>query len=252
MNQHNIIEVTDLVKKYADFTAVNKISFQVKKGEIFGLLGPNGAGKSTTIEIMETLKNKTSGQVIINGLNIETNALDIKKIIGIQLQAASFYPNLNLQELLQMFAGLYQVEIDVFEMLSMVDLLDKKKSKFKELSGGQKQRFSIATTLINKPIIIFLDEPTTGLDPTARRNLWALLKKINNAGNTIIITTHYMDEADYLCDRIAIIDCGKIITVDTPTNLKNNLVASGFKKETTLIQANLEDVFINLTNKSLA
>ena len=252
MNQNNIIEVTDLVKKYADFTAVNKISFQVKKGEIFGLLGPNGAGKSTTIEIMETLKIKTSGQVIINGLNIETNAQDIKKIIGIQLQTASFYPNLNLQELLQMFAGLYQVDVDIVKMLTMVDLLDKKKAKFKELSGGQKQRFSIATTLINKPIIIFLDEPTTGLDPTARRNLWALLKKINNDGNTIIITTHYMDEADYLCDRIAIIDSGEIITVDTPTNLKNNLVASGFKKETTLIQANLEDVFIHLTNKSLA
>ena len=247
----NIIEVKNLVKKYGDFEAVKGISFEVKKGEIFGLLGPNGAGKSTTIEIMETLKTKTSGEVFIDGMNVETDSQEIKKIIGIQLQSSGYYPNLNLKEILEMFAGLYQIEIDTNEMLEMVNLSDKKKATFKNLSGGQKQRFSIATTLINRPKIIFLDEPTTGLDPSARRSLWALLKQINEKGNTIIITTHYMDEADYLCNRIGIIDEGKIITIDTPDNLKNKLVESGFKKEQKIIQANLEDVFLHLTNKSL-
>lgn len=251
MQAEKIIQVKNLIKKYGNFTAVNNISFEVEKGEIFGLLGPNGAGKSTTIEIMETLKIKTSGQVFINHLNVDTQAQDIKKIIGIQLQSAGFYPNLNLQELLHLFAGLYQVKIDALSILNLVDLTDKKKATCKELSGGQKQRFSIATTLINNPKIVFLDEPTTGLDPSARRNLWNLLIKIKQNGTTIILTTHYMDEADYLCDRIAIIDSGNIIAIDTPHNLKNNLLLSGFKKEQQLIQANLEDVFLHLTNKNL-
>ncbi len=172
------IQVKDLVKKYEDLTAVGGISFDVYQGEIFGLLGPNGAGKTTTLEIMETLREKTSGEITIDGLSLDKNPDGIKKIIGVQLQAAGYYPNLYLTELIDLFAGLYNTKINAGEMLKLVDLEEKAKSKFKELSGGQKQRFSICTTLINDPRIIFLDEPTTGLDPQARRNLWELIKRI--------------------------------------------------------------------------
>src|SRR5262249_11216094 len=150
----------------------------VYEGEIFGLLGPNGAGKTTTLEIIETLREKTSGQVTLDGLSIDTDQNEIKKIIGVQLQAAGYYPSLNLMELLELFSGLYNVSIDRHEILSSVGLEDKARSRYKELSGGQKQRFSISTTLINRPKIIFLDEPTTGLDPQARRNLWDLIRQI--------------------------------------------------------------------------
>lgn len=252
MNKENsIIQVKNLVKKYDDLVAVNGISFEVCKGEIFGLLGPNGAGKTTTLEIMETLRDKTSGEVIIDGLSIDSDQNAIKKIIGVQLQAAGFYPNLYLYELIELFAGLYNVETNPDEMLKLVDLNEKKKSKFKELSGGQKQRFSICTTLINDPKIIFLDEPTTGLDPQARRNLWELIKKIKANGTTIMLTTHYMDEAEVLCDRVGIIDNGKIITIDTPDNLIDDLIKSGFERPKLLKLATLEDVFLNLTGKDL-
>ena len=209
--ENKIIQVKNLVKKYDKLEAVKGISFDVHKGEIFGLLGPNGAGKTTTLEIMETLRDKTSGDVIIDGLSIDKDQNEIKKIIGVQLQAAGYYPNLFLTELLELFAGLYNVDIEPLEMLKLVDLEEKAKSKFKELSGGQKQRFSICTTLINDPKIIFLDEPTTGLDPQARRNLWELIKLIKSKGTTIMLTTHYMDEAEILCDRVGIIDNGTII-----------------------------------------
>ena len=168
---NKIIQVKNLVKKYGDLTAVDGINFEVYKGEIFGLLGPNGAGKTTTLEIMETLRDKTSGEVVIDGLSVDKDQNLIKKIIGVQLQAAGYYPNLYLNELLELFAGLYNVDADPAEILKLVDLNEKTGSKFKELSGGQKQRFSICTTLINNPKVIFLDEPTTGLDPQARRNL---------------------------------------------------------------------------------
>lgn len=246
-----IIEVKNLVKKYDKLEAVNDISFEVNKGEIFGLLGPNGAGKTTTLEIMETLREKTSGEVIIDGLSIDKDQNEIKKIIGVQLQSAGFYPNLYLYELIELFAGLYNVETNPDEMLKLVDLQEKKKSKFKELSGGQKQRFSICTTLINDPRIIFLDEPTTGLDPQARRNLWELIKKIRAKGTTIMLTTHYMDEAEVLCDRVGIIDNGKIIIIDTPDNLIDDLIKAGFERPKLLKLATLEDVFLNLTGKEL-
>lgn len=246
-----IIEVKDLVKKYGDFTAVKGISFNVHEGEIFGLLGPNGAGKSTTLEIIETLRTKTSGKVYVNGLDLDTHPDDIKKLIGVQLQASGYYPGLNLTELINLFSGLYNRKVDVTEFLNLVDLKDKAKAKYKELSGGQKQRFSIATTLINQPKIIFLDEPTTGLDPQARRNLWELISEIRKKGTTIIITTHYMDEAEVLCDRVAVIDSGRIIAIDTPDKLIDDLVASGFERKKEVKAATLEDVFINLTGKSL-
>ena len=244
-----IISVKNLVKKYGDFTAVNGISFDVQEGEIFGLLGPNGAGKSTTLEIIETLREKTSGEVIVDGFNLDANPNAIKKIIGVQLQTAGYYPGLKLTELIHLFAGLYNRSVNTMELLDTVNLRDKAHSKFKELSGGQKQRFSIATTLINHPKIIFLDEPTTGLDPQARRNLWDLIRNIRDRGTTVIITTHYMDEAEILCDRVAIIDTGRIISLASPDKLIDDLVATGFERPKQVKKANLEDVFIYLTGK---
>ena len=251
MQRTTIISVQDLVKNYGDFQAVKGISFNVYEGEIFGLLGPNGAGKSTTLEIIETLRSKTSGKVTVDGFNLDESPNEIKKIIGVQLQTSGYYPGLNLTELIRLFAGLYNQPVNPADLLGIVNLKDKAKAKFKELSGGQKQRFSIATTLINKPKIIFLDEPTTGLDPQARRNLWSLVKDIRNQGTTVIITTHYMDEAEILCDRVAIIDSGKIIANASPDQLIDDLVATGFEKPKEVKQANLEDVFLNLTGKQL-
>lgn len=248
---NKIISVKNLKKSYGSFEAVKGISFDVYEGEIFGLLGPNGAGKSTTLEIIETLRDKTSGEVIVDGLDLDKQAHAIKKIIGVQLQTSGFYPGLNLVELIQLFAGLYNQTVDPMAFLKLVNLEDKAKNKFKDMSGGQKQRFSIATTLINKPKIIFLDEPTTGLDPQARRNLWDLITNIRANGTTVIITTHYMDEAEQLCDRIAIMDEGKIISLDSPDKMIDDLVASGFERPRQTKAANLEDVFIHLTGKDL-
>jgi ABC-2 type transport system ATP-binding protein len=246
-----IITVQNLVKIYGNLRAVDDISFHVKAGEIFGLLGPNGAGKSTTLEIIETLRLKTSGKVTVAGFDLDKNPSEIKKIIGVQLQSSGYYPGLNLKELIQLFSGLYNREVDPIELLDKVQLTDKAKAKYKALSGGQKQRFSIATTLIHQPKIIFLDEPTTGLDPQARRNLWELIRHIRDTGTTIVITTHYMDEAEYLCDRVAIMDHGKIVALDHPLSLIDHLIEKGFEKKREVRQANLEDVFISLTGHAL-
>jgi len=250
-NGRVIISVEHLVKNYGNFQAVKGISFDVYENEIFGLLGPNGAGKSTTLEIIETLREKTAGKIFVNGIDLDKHPQEIKKIIGVQLQTSGYYPNLTLLELIDLFAGLYNHDVNGYELLDLVNLRDKAKSKVKELSGGQKQRFSIATTLINDPKIIFLDEPTTGLDPQARRNLWDLVRQIQSRGTTVIITTHYMDEAEYLCDRVAIVDSGNIVALNTPDKLIDELVATGFERPKEVKQANLEDVFIHLTGKSL-
>ncbi len=242
-----IIEVNDLRKSYGDFQAVKGVSFQVFEKEIFGLLGPNGAGKTTTLEIIETLREKTSGTVTVCGLNIDNDANKIKQMIGVQLQAAGYYPSLTLLELVELFAGLYNVHADPMEMLRKVNLEEKAKAKFKELSGGQKQRFSIATTLINQPKVIFLDEPTTGLDPQARRNLWELIRQVRDSGTTVVITTHYMDEAEQLCDRVAVMESGRVIALDSPDKLIDDLVATGFERKKEVKKANLEDVFLHLT-----
>ena len=249
MAKQPIITVSNLVKQYADFTAVKGISFEVYEGEIFGLLGPNGAGKTTTLEIIETLRTKTSGEVTVDGFSIDTQANQIKQRIGVQLQAAGYYPGLNLIELLKLFSGLYGVRINPMEVLEKVALTDKAKAQYKTLSGGQKQRFSIATTLINNPRIVFLDEPTTGLDPQARRNLWELIREIRKAGTTVVITTHYMDEAEELCDRVAFVDGGRVVGINSPDSFIDELVAAGFERKKQVKQANLEDVFINLTGK---
>ncbi len=246
-----IIQVTNLVKKFGDFTAVNTISFSVKKGEIFGILGPNGAGKTTTLEIMETLQKQTDGAVLIDGIDTLEHPWEVKSRIGIQLQASNFYPELNLVELLKMFAAMYDVEVDPMKMLEKVNLTDKAKSFANKLSGGQRQRFSIAATLVNKPKIIFLDEPTTGLDPQARINLWEMIEEIKEEGITFVITTHYMEEAEKLCDRIAIMDGGKILKIATPRKFIQGLLDTGFKKQIVRQEATLEDVFLNLTGKKL-
>ena len=249
--QKTIISVKNLQKSYGNFEAVKGISFDVYEGEIFGLLGPNGAGKSTTLEIIETLRQKSGGEVIVDNMSLDTEPDNIKKIIGVQLQSSGFYPGLTLLELIQLFGGLYNRPVQPMELLRLVNLDDKAKNKYKELSGGQKQRFSIATTLINQPKIVFLDEPTTGLDPQARRNLWQLIKDIRSKGATVIITTHYMDEAEQLCDRIAILDEGKIIALASPDKMIDDLVASGFERPKQVKAANLEDVFIHLTGKEI-
>lgn len=247
----DIISVSNLVKKFGEFTAVNSISFKVQEGEIFGILGPNGAGKTTTLEIMETLQKQTSGEVIVDDLNTLENPWEVKRRIGVQLQSAGFYPELNLVELLKLFGAMYDVEFNPMAMLHEVELEDKRKNYVKHLSGGQKQRFSIATTLINKPKIIFLDEPTTGLDPQARIHLWEMVRKIKKKGVTIIITTHYMEEAEQLCDRLAIMDGGKIIKIGTPKQLIDDLLKTGFKRPIETRKATLEDVFLHLTGKHL-
>lgn len=249
MERKKIIVVKDLVKQYGDFTAVKGISFDVEEGEIFGLLGPNGAGKSTTLEIIETLRDKTSGSVIVDGIDLDEHPDRIKKIIGVQLQSSGYYPGLTLTELIELFAGLYNRKVKPMDYLKLVKLEDKARAKYKELSGGQKQRFSIATTLINQPRIIFLDEPTTGLDPQARRNLWELIQQLRNQGATVVITTHYMDEAEYLCDRVAIVDSGRIIALNSPDGLIDDLVATGFERKKEVKKANLEDVFIHFTGR---
>lgn len=220
MDERNvIITVNQLTKRYGNMTAVDHISFTVKKGEIFGILGPNGAGKTTTLEMMEGLKTITEGDAVINDISVKANPGAVKHIIGVQLQSSSFYDLMNLKELLEFFGTLYGRKVDGMKLLEKVSLTDKWKSQAKELSGGQRQRLSIAVALVNDPLVIFLDEPTTGLDPQARRHLWDLIRDIQTAGTTLILTTHYMEEAEVLCDRIAIMDSAKIIAEDTPTGL---------------------------------
>jgi ABC-2 type transport system ATP-binding protein len=246
-----LISVRKLKKTYGKTAAVRGISFDVAKGELFGLLGPNGAGKTTTMEIMETIKQPTSGSVTIGGEDVHTHVADTRQRIGVQLQSAGFYPDLPLTDVLKMFGVAYGTKVKPMKLLKQFDLTDKANALYKDLSGGQKQRFSLATTLVNDPDIIFLDEPTTGLDPQARQNLWEVIRGMKKRGVTIIMTTHYMDEAEQLCDRLAIMDKGKIIDEGTPEKLIKDLLKRGFKRHTKVQPATLEDVFLDLTGKSL-
>jgi ABC-2 type transport system ATP-binding protein len=247
----NIIEVRDLAKSFGQVKAVRGVSFEVGEGEIFGILGPNGAGKTTTLEMLEGLRRSDAGKIIVAGYNVSEDPSGVKSQIGVQLQSSSFFDNLNLAELIKLFASLYHVKVNPIRVLKEVELVEKAKERVKNLSGGQRQRFSIASALVNRPKVLFLDEPTTGLDPQARRHLWNLIREIRQKGMTVVITTHYMDEAEELCDRVAVMDKGKIVDIDSPKNLINKLLSRGFKKKKVVQQANLEDVFLDLTGKSL-
>lgn len=246
-----MIVVKDLKKRYGDKQAVDGVSFTIKKGEIFGILGPNGAGKTTTLEMMETLRSIDEGSVHIDGIDVAKQPQKVKYLIGVQPQSPAFQDKTRLTEVIEMFAAAYGEKVDVMEFLRDVDLEDKAKSYVEDLSGGQKQRLSITTALVHGPKVFFLDEPTTGLDPQARRHLWDLIEKVRSKGISVVLTTHYMDEAEILCDRIAVMDNGTIIAIDTPQNLIKALIGRGFKKNQHVEQANLEDVFIDLTGKGL-
>lgn len=251
MTKDLIVKVTDLKKVYDGKAVVDGISFDVKRGEIFGILGPNGAGKTTTLEMLETMRPIDGGQAIIDGIDVSTEPDKIKALIGVQPQTPSFEEKTKLVELIDFFAATYGERVDAKAFLADVQLLEKANSYPEQLSGGQRQRFSIATALVHGPKVFFLDEPTTGLDPQARRNLWDLVREVRDRGVSVIMTTHYMDEAELLCDRVAVMDNGKIVALDTPKQLIKNLLEKGFKKEQHVEQANLEDVFIDLTGKAL-
>lgn len=247
----HIVTVDGLTKRYGKKTTVKGVSFAVEEGEVFGILGPNGAGKTTTLEMIETLRPIDDGAATVDGIDVSRNPKAVRKTIGVQTQSSAFYDKVSLREQLQLFASIYGVQTDVDKLLASVDLTEKAKDYPENLSGGQKQRFSIASALVNEPKVLFLDEPTTGLDPQARRNLWDLVESIKKRGITIILTTHYMEEAQLLCDRVAIMDSGEIIALDTPKKLIKNLLDAGFKKKEEVLRADLEDVFINLTGKAL-
>lgn len=246
-----IISVKDLIKTYDGVNVVNGVSFEVQKGEIFGILGPNGAGKTTTMEMIEALRPIDGGSVTLDGIDVAREPHKIKEIIGIQLQSSAFYDKITLREQLTMFASFYGKKVDAMALLDEVQLREKANSYPEKLSGGQRQRFSIASALVNEPRVLFLDEPTTGLDPQARRNLWDLIRTIKQRGITIVLTSHYMEEAQLLCDRLAIMDAGEIIALDTPKKLIKDLLARGFNKTEVVERANLEDVYIDLTGKAL-
>ncbi|MFI5275485.1 MAG: ABC transporter ATP-binding protein [Candidatus Saccharimonadales bacterium] len=247
----SILEVKNLKKVYDDKPVVNGISFSVEKGEIFGILGPNGAGKTTTLEMIETLREIDGGSATIDGVDVAKNPYKIRSMIGVQPQTPGFQDKTKLTELIQMFAAAYGERVNPKKFLDEVNLGDKADSYIENLSGGQKQRFSIVAALVHNPKVFFLDEPTTGLDPQARRNLWGLIEEVRGRGISVILTTHYMDEAEILCDRVAVMDNGKIIALDTPKSLIKQLLGKGFTKKQHVEQANLEDVFIDLTGKEL-
>jgi ABC-2 type transport system ATP-binding protein len=248
--QH-VVTATKLTKRYSKKTTVRDVTFAVKQGEVFGILGPNGAGKTTTLEMIETLRPIDGGSATVDGIDVAENPKAVRKVIGVQTQASAFYDKVSLREQLQLLVSIYGTDTNVDELLADVDLSERARDYPEKLSGGQKQRFSIASALVNQPKVLFLDEPTTGLDPQARRNMWDLIEKIKARGITVILTTHYMEEAQMLCDRVAIMDSGKIIALDTPKKLIKNLLDTGFKKKQEVMLADLEDVFINLTGKAL-
>ena len=220
------VQVENLVKRFGSFTAVDGVTFAVERGEVFGILGPNGAGKTTTLEIIESLQKPTLGRVSVLGLDVQSDAAKVKARIGVQLQASAYYDYLNLTEILSLLGSFYPSRVEPATLLEQVGLADLSVSRIRELSGGQQQRFAVAASLVNHPELVILDEPTTGLDPRARRNLWGLIREVNQRGVTVVLTTHYMDEAEILCSRLAIMDHGQILALDTPRNLINRLEAS--------------------------
>lgn len=218
------IVVEDLQKSYGDIRAVDGLSFAVEAGEVFGLLGPNGAGKTTTVEILIGLRERDGGSVQVTGFDPAQEGDSVKAQIGVQLQQTELFPLLSVEEILRLFASFYHDSKPVDELLELVGLQERRKAKYRHLSGGQKQRLSLALTLINDPALVFLDEPTTGLDPQARRALWDIVEQMRQQGKTVLLTTHYMEEAEVLCQRVAVIDHGKILALGTPRDLVDQFV----------------------------
>ncbi|MDX1562378.1 MAG: ABC transporter ATP-binding protein [Gammaproteobacteria bacterium] len=250
-----IVEATDLVKRYPKpgtknehFLAVDGVSLAIEAGEIFGILGPNGAGKTTTLEMIEGLTDIDSGEASIDGIDVKKESHKAKRIIGVQLQANEYFDHLTLSDLLRLFSRLFDRDDDPLTLLERVQLTEKADAKPAALSGGQKQRFSIASALVNEPKVLFLDEPTTGLDPQAKRNLWNLVQSLNAAGMTIVLTTHNMEEAEHLCGRLAIMDHGKIIAEGSPQDL---IMKHAPEPPAARLHGNLEDVFLTLTGHAL-
>ncbi|EKN65475.1 ABC transporter [Neobacillus bataviensis LMG 21833] len=246
MDYHEgIIQVMNLVKKYGDFTAVKGIEFQVQKGEVFGLLGPNGAGKTTALEMLVGLRKPDQGTAMVGGFDITREIKKVKEVIGVQLQSTSIFDLLTVEEILHLYASFYPKQVSISYLIEEMLLADKRKSRIKSLSGGQKQRLAIALALVHDPWIIFLDEPTTGLDPQARRTLWDIILLLKKKGKTIVLTTHYMDEAHVLCDRIAIMNQGELIALDTPSRLVKNLQSDSaveFRFENESTEVNLHEI----------
>ena len=210
-----VIEVAHLRKRYGDVQAVDSISFEVRRGEIFGLLGPNGAGKTTTVEILEGLRSPDGGTVKVLGIDAAHHADRIKERVGVQLQTAALYPFLTVVEVLDLFRSFYARSRSTAWLLEAVDLGERRHAQTRQLSGGQRQRLSVALALVNEPELVFLDEPTTGMDPQARRSLWDLVERLREGGSSVLLTTHYMEEAEQLCDRVAIMDHGHVLESGT-------------------------------------
>ncbi len=246
-----MLSVENLQKHYGETQAVKGVSFEVEEGEIFGILGPNGAGKTTTLEMIETIREIDGGLAKVDGINVADHPQKVKYMIGVQPQSPAFMDKVKLTEQLEQMAAAYGERVNAKKLLTQVGLEDKAGDYVESLSGGQKQRFSIVASLVHRPKLFFMDEPTTGLDPQARRNLWDLISETRKSGVTIVLTTHYMEEAELLCDRVAIMDDGVIVALDTPKKLIDNLLAKGFKPHRQVKQASLEDVFIDLTGKEL-
>jgi ABC-2 type transport system ATP-binding protein len=214
-----VVEVSHLVKTYGDVKAVNSISFSIIKGEVFGMLGPNGAGKSTTVEIIEGLRSADSGSATVLGMDVSKDTRTVKERIGVQSQSPALYPDLKVREIINFFRSLYKKSVPTSQIIDLVSLQESQDVLFRNLSGGQQQRLSVALAFVNDPEIIVLDEPTTGLDPQARRAMWEVIETFRSSGKTVLLTTHYMEEAQRLCDRIAIMDYGQIIALASPQRL---------------------------------
>ena len=244
-----MIAVSDLEKSYGPVNAVRGVSFEVRRGEVFGLLGPNGAGKTTILETIEGMLPIERGTVTVDGIDVARQPERVRRRIGISLQQSAFFERLTLAELLHLFADLYDTRERVNRLLERVGLREQAARQVRTLSGGQQQRFAVAVALVNDPPLLLLDEPTTGLDPQARRSLWDLIEFLRLEGRSVVLTTHYMEEAQRLCDRVAILDAGRILALDTPAHLVERLLATGFRKDVVAQPADLEDVFLQLTGR---